>query len=108
MILTIINIIKNYKKYILIALLIAIAGYIAYLNINIASKKNKIKDLNNKVVELETTNNYLYKDLTVKSNDIKIINDFSNSIGAIQLIENKNLTENELRALNTIISDYYK
>lgn len=101
------NILKS--KYFYIALiLLAIAGYIAYLNINIASKKNKIKDLNNKVTELEATNNYLYKGLTVRSNDIKIKDSFSNSSIVIDSITSNRFTDLEIFSISNVIADYYK
>lgn len=108
MIITIINFIKNYKKYLLLSLIIIATSYIVYLNINIISKKNKIKDLSQTVSELKATNYYLYKDLTVKSNYIKINDSFSNSNLLIDSITSNRLNNLEIISINNIIADYYK
>lgn len=104
----IIDFIKNYKKYLLIALLIVIGSYIGYLNIRLKSQGNEIEKLNTDIKDLQATNLFLYKDLTIKSNDTKIYTSFSNSDLLIDKITNDRLNDLEIQSINKVIADYYK
>lgn len=103
----ILKIIKS--KYFWLALILAAIGsYIAFLNINIKSKENKIKDLNNEIIALEATNTLLYKDISFKSNQMMINETFTNSYESITRLDSIKLDNNSIKALNNIFIDYYK
>lgn len=97
------------SKYFYIALiLITVIGYIAFLNIRLKNKDARIEKLNNEKKELEITNSLLYKDLSFKSNQLEIKNNFTNSSIEIEKAEDAKLTDKDTAILNSIISDYYK
>lgn len=102
----VLSLLKSKWTYIII-LLLSIIGYIAFLNIKLKVKDSTIDNLNNKMSELQNTNYFLYKDLTIKSNDNKINNSFNYSDNAI-ITESNNISESTLNIYNAIIDDYYK
>ena len=84
--------------------------YISFLNYTIKIKDNKIKSLEKEIytAKIEISNITALKNINFEKRQIYINETFKNSSNLINEIENKNLTKNELRALNTSIENYYK
>lgn len=106
----VLNFLLNNKWTYIVVLLLGIIGYILFLNIRLISKDKEIDKLEKTIytTKTELSNRVLLKKELVKSNEVKVLSSFSNSDNAIMVISNKNLTKAELRALNTVIDDYYK
>lgn len=84
--------------------------YISFLNYTIKIKDNKIKSLEKEIytAKIEISNITALKNINFEKRQIYIDETFKSSSNLINEIENKNLTKNELRALNTSIDNYYK
>lgn len=99
------------SKYFIYFLIIGIVfGYISFLNCTIKSKDKKIKSLEKEIytAKIEISNITALKNINFEKRQIYIDETFKSSSNLINEIENKNLTKNELRALNTSIENYYK
>lgn len=85
-------------------------GYISFLNYTIKIKDKKIKSLEKEIytAKIEISNITALKNINFEKRQIYIDETFKSSSNLINEIENKNLTKNELRALNTSIENYYK
>lgn len=85
-------------------------GYISFLNYTIKTKDKKIKSLEKEIytAKIEISNITALKNINFEKRQIYIDETFKSSSNLINEIENKNLTKNELRALNTSIENYYK
>ena len=106
-----INILKNIlkSKYFYIALiLIALIVYVSSLNIKLNIKNKEINELNNEIYKLEYSNKLLSKDNDFKKKQINISETFSKSDEYIGIIEDKKLSDDNIKALNSIISNYYR
>lgn len=102
-----INFLKS--KYFYMALIfISISGYIIFLNIKLNSKYREIDKLNNNIHKLEYSNYILNKDIDFKERQLSIIENFKESDEYINNIDNKKLTDESIKALNSIINSYYK
>ncbi len=84
--------------------------YISFLNYTIKIKDNKIKSLEKEIytAKIEISNITVLKNINFEKRQIYIDETFKSSSNLINEIKNKNLTKNELRALNTSIENYYK
>lgn len=84
--------------------------YISFLNYTIKIKDNKIKSLEKEIytAKIEISNITALKNINFEKRQIYIDETFKSSSNLINEIKNKNLTKNELRALNTSIENYYK
>ena len=103
----ILKIIKS--KYFYIALiLISILSYISFLNVKLNSKTKEINNLNIKIVQLQSNNILLQKEIIFKEKQDMILENFSNSDKAIKKIKNKKLSDETINAFNSIVSNYYK
>ncbi|WP_300752254.1 hypothetical protein [uncultured Brachyspira sp.] len=80
------------------------------MNYTIKTKDKKIKSLEKEIytAKIEISNITALKNINFEKRQIYINETFKNSSNLINEIENKNLTKNELRALNTSIENYYK
>ncbi len=99
------------SKYFIYFLITGIIfGYISFLNYTIKTKDKKIKSLEKEIytAKIEISNITALKNINFEKRQIYINETFKNSSNLINEIENKNLTKNELRALNTSIENYYK
>lgn len=99
------------SKYFIYFLITGIVfGYISFLNYTIKIKDKKIKSLEKEIytAKMEISNITALKNINFEKRQIYIDETFKNSSNLINEIENKNLTKNELRALNTSIENYYK
>lgn len=88
--------------------LIAIGGYITFLNVRISSANNKIETLQGNIERLEATNLLLYKDLQFQSNKVIIQSNFITSDIAIGKINSVKLDKESKEAIDIIIKDYQK
>ncbi|MEI0606302.1 hypothetical protein R4K48_04975 [Brachyspira pulli] len=103
----ILKIIKS--KYFYIALiLISILSYISFLNVKLNSKTKEINNLNTKIVQLQSNNILLQKEIIFKEKQDMILENFSNSDKAIKKIKYKKLSDETINAFNSIVSNYYK
>ena len=84
--------------------------YISFLNYTIKIKDNKIKSLEKEIytAKIEISNITALKNINFEKRQVYIDETFKSSSNLINEIKNKNLTKNELRALNTSIENYYK
>lgn len=106
-IIQILKIIKS--KYFYIALiLISILSYISFLNIKLNSKHREINNLNTKIVQLQSNNILLQKEILFKEKQYMILEVFSNSDEAIKNIEYRKLSDESISAFKNVISNYYK
>ncbi len=99
------------SKYFIYFLIIGIVFvYISFLNCTIKSKDKKIKSLEKEIytAKIEISNITALKNINFEKRQIYIDETFKSSSNLINEIKNKNLTKNELRALNTSIENYYK
>lgn len=99
------------SKYFIYFLITGIVfGYISFLNYTIKIKDKKIKSLEKEIytAKMEISNITALKNINFEKRQIYIDETFKSSSNLINEIENKNLTKNELRALNTSIENYYK
>ena len=99
------------SKYFIYFLITGIVfGYISFLNYTIKTKDKKIKSLEKEIytAKIEISNITALKNINFEKRQIYINETFKSSSNLINEIENKNLTKNELRALNTSIENYYK
>ncbi len=99
------------SKYFIYFLITGIIfGYISFLNYTIKIKDNKIKSLEKEIytAKIEISNITVLKNINFEKRQIYIDETFKSSSNLINEIKNKNLTKNELRALNTSIENYYK
>lgn len=99
------------SKYFIYFLITGIVfGYISFLNYTIKTKDKKIKSLEKEIytAKIEISNITALKNINFEKRQIYIDETFKSSSNLINEIENKNLTKNELRALNTSIENYYK
>lgn len=103
----ILNIVKN-KWFWFTLVLVAIGGYIAFLNGRITVANNKIEDLQGNIERLEATNLLLYKDLQFQSNKIIIQSNFITSDIAIDKITSAKLDKESKEAIDITIKDYQK
>ncbi|PTY39250.1 hypothetical protein [Brachyspira hampsonii] len=102
-----INILKS--KYFYIALvLIALIAYVASLTMKLNIKNKEIDKLNNEIYKLEYSNKLLNKDNDFKKKQIDIAETFSKSDEYINIVEDRKLSNNTIKALSSIISNYYK
>ncbi|ADG71507.1 hypothetical protein [Brachyspira murdochii] len=102
-----INILKS--KYFYIALiLIALLAYVSSLNIKLNIKNKEIYKLNNEIYKLEYSNILLSKDNDFRKKQINISETFSKSDEYINVIEEKKLSDNTIKAFNSIVSNYYR
>ncbi|MBW5409102.1 hypothetical protein E6A50_01765, partial [Brachyspira hampsonii] len=84
------------------------AVYVSFLNIRLNIKNKEIYKLNNEIYKLEYSNRLLSKDNDFKKKQIDIISAFSESDKYINIIEDKKLSDDSIKALNSIISNYYR
>lgn len=99
------------SKYFIYFLITGIVfGYINFLNCTIKAKDKKIKSLEKEIytAKIEISNITALKNINFEKRQIYIDETFKSSSNLINEIKNKNLTKNELRALNTSIENYYK
>ncbi|WP_157154550.1 hypothetical protein [Brachyspira murdochii] len=102
-----INILKS--KYFYISLiLIALLAYVSSLNIRLNIKNKEIYELNNEIYKLEYSNILLSKDNDFRKKQINISETFSKSDEYINVIEEKKLSDNTIKAFNSIVSNYYR
>lgn len=106
-ILIIMKMIKS-KWFWITIMLVAVAGYITFLNTRISAANNKIEDLQNNIERLEATNLLLYKDLQFQSNKVIIQSNFVTSDIAIDKIIPAKLDKESKEAVNIIIKNYQK
>ncbi|MDO6994373.1 hypothetical protein Q5M87_10170 [Brachyspira innocens] len=102
-----INILKS-KYFYMVLILIALIIYVSSLNIKLNIKNKEIDELNNEIYKLEYSNKLLSKDNDFKKKQINIAETFSKSDEYINIIENKKLSDDSIKALNSIISNYYR
>ncbi|KLI19609.1 hypothetical protein SU45_00025 [Brachyspira hyodysenteriae] len=99
---------SKYFIYFLIAGILL--GYISFLNCTIKIKDNKIKSLEKEIytTKLNISNIILEKEMIFDNERKIMLESFSNSNEAIENIKESYLKSDEIKALNTIINDYYK
>ena len=99
---------SKYFIYFLIAGILL--GYISFLNCTIKIKDNKIKSLEKEIytTKLNISNIILEKEMIFDNERKIMLESFSNSNEAIKNIKESYLKSDEIKALNTIINDYYK
>ena len=99
---------SKYFIYFLIAGILL--GYISFFNCTIKIKNKKIKSLEKEIytTKLKISNIILEKEIIFYNERKIMIESFSNSNEAIENIKESYLKSDEIKALNTIINDYYK
>lgn len=99
---------SKYFIYFLIAGILL--GYISFLNCTIKIKDNKIKSLEKEIytTKLNISNIILEKEIIFDNERKIMLESFSNSNEVIENIKESYLKSDEIKALNTIINDYYK
>lgn len=99
---------SKYFIYFLIAGILLV--YISFLNCKIKIKDKKIKSLEKEIytTKLNISNIILEKEIIFDNERKIMLESFSNSNEVIENIKESYLKSDEIKALNTIINDYYK
>ncbi|EKV58130.1 hypothetical protein [Brachyspira hampsonii] len=106
-IMVLINVLKS-KYFYITLILIALLAYVSSLNIKLNIKNKEIDKLNNEIYKLEYSNKLLSKDNDFKKKQIDIVKTFSNSDEYIDVIEDIKLSDDSIKAFNSIVSNYYR